>query len=311
MLPHERKNFPGAYPTLLPIELQTLIETREVPIIPVNRTVSIGASWTVNATTAVSATVSASWIVSSPTPATASISASWNVDAYTLVGTTISASWSIDTPWAWFRSTDGVFSGSNPATNLSFVSFWSDISGNGRNIGASVGSQPLYRTNRVNGKPTVQFTNNTLMTNGSSISTAWTLLVVAVVNTNVGSAANNPVFGSNSAFSNGIPTPSFGRNPTSGLAQIFSSGGSINGGTITIGTYFKAAAIFNAASSKIRLNGVNTISGNVGNYTFFTFRVGSGGAFLGEVAEILVFDRAMTDTEIQAIEGYFLSRYAL
>ncbi len=209
----------------------------------------------------------------------------------------------------WFKADALSLSDNTP------VSSWSPSSGaETAALTASGANRPVYRTNRVNSLPSVVFT----ATSSQNMDTgAW--------------VTARPV--PNTVFFVGKFTTTNG-NFYTGRSGVFCYAGAGAGGTLTTGagatnemtssaslgtTNFNVAGVmYNGTSSAIYLNSrTPTTAGTTGTGAAASLpglRLGTNsagtGTFLdGEIAEILVYNRALTSTEITSVVTYLGGKY--
>lgn len=196
------------------------------------------------------------------------------------------------------------------------VATWNDSSGNGRNATQATGSaQPLYKTNIVNGKPVVRFDGNSDYLEGT-----WNLTLTAetvfVVFSYTGTAYARAWTQSDAGNDNAVA----GYVPTIRDAST-TSWGAVAGGTIvaTVTMAQSTFGIFTATHSGSQI--ANRINGGTAatynhtlNKTFTRYRAGNstGANYLqGDIAEIIVYSRALSTTERQQVEQYLAQKYAI
>lgn len=197
---------------------------------------------------------------------------------------------------------------------------WCDLSGNGYNAVADADSRPTFYNSAMKGFPAVNFNGTSqflsLPTNFAILS-GCTMVVVTQPTTvssgarmiDIGSAA----LGLNLLFrvSNSGSFAEFWsyNGPSSGAAQSPSA--------LTAGAIQVLDAVQSANTATCYLNGqpgtanssMPTIP-NLTRYTNFIARAGSGGNFYaGNIAEILVYTSALSASQRNAIETYFLQKY--
>jgi hypothetical protein len=208
------------------------------------------------------------------------------------------------------------------------VAAWSDISGNGWSATQSTaGSRPTYKTNILNGQPVVRFDGgdhldfNNNATPLFSAAGEWTLFVVHKISTTTGTSG---ILGQYiAAVSNG--------------RYYFYDAGSFLGSTATLGsvtqtngaestTTTRVDVHRRSASNRFRTysNGVNndddtdastrnllqcgnilgaiTSSGSVYNGAMQNY-------YNGDIAEVILFNRDLTDAELLAVQSYLGTKY--
>jgi hypothetical protein len=212
----------------------------------------------------------------------------------------------------WWKADSLVLADGDP------VATWTDSSGNGRDATQGTASlRPTYRTNVVNGLPIVrgdESDDSLVLPDFLTGFTAGTLFWVAKVGA-------DPPGGDNSA-----PALFFGSHGSDEHwpwtdGNIYYGFGSTVRHTVgdlatSLADAFRVWANISAASDwRVYLNGsleFSTITNTVGFGTTPTmFRAGTGARFRGDVAEILVYSRALSDTERQQVEDYLMDKYGL
>ena len=81
----------------------------------------------------------------------------------------------------------------------------------------------------------------------------------------------------------------------------------------TAGTFKVYSAVFNGASSLMRIDGTGVLSGNVGAQSLLGLSIGTdrngNQTFQGKIAEVLVYDGGLNTEQIVAIEEYLKYKY--
>lgn len=221
---------------------------------------------------------------------------------------------------AWFRADAGV------TRNGSGVAAWTDQSGSGTTAAqATAANQPAYVTGSINGLPalrfngTSQFLTFNLPLNGLS---GMTLVLVSAAGVDTDGSSNGvssaPLFWNETASWGTVHLSPFPR-----MVKYRFGTGQINNLPIytrpaAIGSsYSLATAIKAGTSESLFVNGTQVLTqtgklatianvsalGNIGrgynNNTYFT----------GQIAEVLIYNRALTATERQQVEQYLLAKY--
>lgn len=221
----------------------------------------------------------------------------------------------------WLKGDSGVILSSGR------VSKWTDQSGSGTNaVQTAASNQPLLIGTAINGKPAVRFDGvGTFMTfnlplNGLS---AITLVLVATstqsLNGGSSGVANAPLFWNETASwgtvhlspFQGVVRYRFGTGQLNNLPSFTRPLGIGNAPSVTV-------AVKNGTAESLFVDGNNVLTqtgklasianvkstGNLGRgYNDNTY-------FGGDVAEVLVYNRALTDSERQAVEAYLRGKYA-
>lgn len=232
----------------------------------------------------------------------------------------------------WFDAGIGVYSDvtfTTPAVNAGTVAGWEDLSGNGNHLTQStVGLTPFYLVSSANGKPAVDFDSAfpTLIESSAldnfisgndlpvSIMVVYKPDSVAIAAEAMGgwgsSSDANPYF----VWRGSGATPRFSkRDDAAALVEVNANA------QAAAGTYRMMSYIHNGTSSSLYLNsdaGVTTAQ-NVGQITLNRFALGCRPSttnlqpFNGSIAECLLYNRALNNTERLQIETYLRVKYAL
>lgn len=202
----------------------------------------------------------------------------------------------------WLKADSLVLSDNDP------VSSWADQSGNGNNVAQGTGGfQPLYKTNIQNGLPIVRFDGTDDVLAGTFTITYGSIFTVA----NFNSGGNFPSY-------NGLIVTQAGANDSedyfngdgSGTTNLYATGATPFGNT-TIWVNGVQTINFSPLATIKCLSGTDPTpasktSLNVGN------NPGAAGRFWnGDVAEVIVYDTALSTTDRQRVEAYLSSKWAL
>ncbi len=223
----------------------------------------------------------------------------------------------------WLRADFGVTQSSNN------VSGWQDLSGNNFNFNQFTASyQPTYVASDINNKPAVSFNNSQILLGGNN-NNDYSNGVSAFVVTKASNPSNSDArfFDFGNDQNNDI---AFGQIFTSSYLPAFhiyngitnnylSSSDTLNAGSIYVldaiqtgssniaNIYYNgslsATGSLNAAQNVVRgsnaIGGVNTGSG-YGTYNY-----------KGDIAEILVYNAPLSDSQRMAVESYLANKYGL
>jgi hypothetical protein len=196
------------------------------------------------------------------------------------------------------------------------VSSWTDSSGLGNHATQATGAnQPILKTSILGGKPVIRFdgANDYLQTAtfSSSLSSS-TIFAVGKVGTadqtqfvfdGIDSTHRNAVL-HYSTFEGGA-----------GANKLDQFAGTEVFGTSTNGVFAEISAVFNGASSATYIDGSLVISGDVGSQSLSGLTVAArytAANFLaGDLAEIIVYDSALSTANRKNVEQYLASKYTL
>lgn len=205
------------------------------------------------------------------------------------------------------------------------IALWSDDSGRGNTFTQdTLANKPTYKTNRINGRPSVYFATDdyllasTMFMSGPS---AWTIYIVRVARIGSGGALvgafSYDVIGGWSFVSDGRIA-----SVNDGIASK-----SWDTGAFTDPIWRLFTSKFDGINMPIRINGLQVGSQtNSGTYTGLSPMVPvSIGALLdsalfpptvnnaleGEIAELIMYDKAHSIPQIQIAETYLKKKFAL
>lgn len=194
------------------------------------------------------------------------------------------------------------------------VPTWHDQSGNGNDAAAVGTPQAIFKAGIINGLPIVRFARNDGSRFLSPLANTqpYTVFVVANETANAqnqylvdGAAENSGAvafLGSTAGFPN--------------ETSIY-CGGSVVSATTTTTSFNVISAIFNTSSSAVYINGTLGGSGNPGSSNTTGTTVGDCGgggasvALMGDIAEVLIYNSALSSTVRSNVENYLLTKYAL
>jgi hypothetical protein len=216
----------------------------------------------------------------------------------------------------WLRADNSV------STSGSNVTSWGDVSGSG-NSATNGSNQPTLVTGAINGLPAVNFSGTSQFLQvpaGMANFTSGASIFLVTKPAAVTAGARFLDFG-NGATSDNI----YLDEPTNTGASLFtyntSTGASATSpSAITLGQYQLLEAVYNGSNTAtIYTNGVQGVQGTsmqtLQNLTRTKNYIGQasqgGNDFNGQLAEVLVFNRAVTASEQAAIEGYLFNKYNL
>lgn len=222
----------------------------------------------------------------------------------------------------WYRADLGVAKDSS-----NNVSLWADLSGNGSHVvqTATPSLEPTWTSNvsALFGNPAVQFNGSDVLATASAVNPlagSSDQTVVAVVVPGSTQQAYSSIVDLSADTSHGFVLGEQGTQTNqyelwwmdSGQSGWFSSPSV----TATTGTVQVIAITKSGASATAYLNGVAQETGSA-PATIFTptaalavgNRVSASDGFTGQIAEVLVYNRALSSTELQQLETQFTTRY--
>lgn len=234
----------------------------------------------------------------------------------------------------------------NPADNLDSIGIWQDKSGNNNHAFYAYGTAPTRQDNQINAKTVVRFNNGNLL---SALSTAITakreMTVLAVSKNNFGTSSSSGrlITGMSSGVNNDTTSaqsiiPLQRNGATNGFGHTYSGSTATNTnlcGTncasipYIYGSHFQLDTSNNTISAILKGNGApvattNNVSPSTATppYTFSidqfyiggrrngSMAGGSGQDYLnGDYAEIIVYDKALTCRQVEALEEYLRAKW--
>lgn len=219
----------------------------------------------------------------------------------------------------WVKADSLVLSDNDP------VPTWADQSGGAHNFTqVTGGNQPTYKTNIINGLPAVLFDGSTSFMTGPAASSVMsttahtTFLVFQAVAGGASTLTPTSAFSGNAL----IYTPSFasysitlGHDANNNLTKIWTNGydGAHNGisQVINYNTPYRIVYYHDGTNINSDLNSSPFTSAALGTVTNASnLQMGDGvGFFNGYIAEYIVFNRQLTDSEIAQVDAYLASKW--
>jgi lysophospholipase L1-like esterase len=215
----------------------------------------------------------------------------------------------------WLDASSGVTKdGSTPAIDGDTVQQWNDLSVGGFNATqATAGNRPTYKTNIINGNPVLRFNGAHNMTTASfldsSFNTSFTFFIVTskTDTTLKVSTSNSGISWYSGGTSNSI------------VANYLHLGGQIV--QAAIGTKLTTnptiqAFRYNGSQSTIWFDGVSKSESRTGTLQLSgALTVGSLSSnsfyYNGDIAEIIIYNSALDDTQVGQIESYLEVKYGI
>lgn len=189
-------------------------------------------------------------------------------------------------------------------------------------VQATLGSQPLYVTKGLNGLPAIKFDGtNSVMTGDLSMSgTAYTAF--AVVTTGSTFEGIKAIFGPSAAGGMSWNVQADGTMGIASSGLSYQGGGAISSSALEVNkNYILNYKWLNETDIlAFRINGIADASGDSANLDFVagaTFRLGAEQPAISEIkwngyiAEIIIFERALKNEEIDSIEKYLSKKWGI
>lgn len=211
----------------------------------------------------------------------------------------------IPSPTLWFRADTLI-----TKTDSGYVTGWGNLGSKGGTAAAADAARPVYKGSALGGKPALSFNGSTTFMTGPSefpINADYT--VYAVVKNTTIAGANNIVGGtSHTVWLNNSWAPRVLHNGD--FSHQVTSGVDMPGGTAIVRVRY-------VQSTKTVTIHVNNQKGEEGpipanpDPTFYIGAYAGGNVFAGDISEILVFNTALSDNDINAVDGYLHTRYSI
>ena len=203
--------------------------------------------------------------------------------------------------------------------NGSAIGTWFDKSGANRNATQTTGSaQPLYTTSGMNGLPGIVFdgTAKSLAMTGYAIAPTASYSIFTVVQSNDPDSAWNSFLSLGSTVTNAFYAPhngaAFGYMNTATSPNNLGSV-SLSQSSPFIVDFVKSGSlnqmVISTDGTTVTKTGVNP-TGTTGANWSLSFSYAQPG-FNGTVSEVIIFDRAVTDSERQQIESYLSGKWGV
>lgn len=215
---------------------------------------------------------------------------------------------------AWYNADVSAFQNfalTTPATDGSTVRALQDVSAHNRGTLKANSDTPTvvnitFNATGLNGHGTLTFNNeaNGLGINDATVVSQPSTVFVVWKPTSAGGNVFDCYDGSNR-----WTIERFGGN------HVQYAGSVVTGGALTLGTWLYTSAIFNGASSGLWKNGVADPGSpvNAGAGACNGIRVGTGfdGIYSGDIAEVLVYNVALSTSDRQSVESYLAAKYGI
>jgi uncharacterized repeat protein (TIGR01451 family) len=215
-------------------------------------------------------------------------------------------------PRWWYKANAGV----STVTNGTSVDFWNDQTNNATNVTQTGTARPIYNTNGINFNPSLSFngSQNLLRTATTGLSGGdKTFMSVALPN--VLPTATTGIIGSGGTLNE------IGFGYENGKLNVFENSGNnaLSTTANTTGTVLLSTAIESSNAFSFFNNGTANGTGSTNSYpntnrlTIGSHNVNGGDKnfFNGQIAEVIVFDRAISATERANVESYLAIKYGI
>ncbi|MBL7891275.1 MAG: T9SS type A sorting domain-containing protein, partial [Bacteroidia bacterium] len=233
----------------------------------------------------------------------------------------------------WVKADSKVYSdaGTTPASNGSTVQQWNDMSGNANNVSqGTAGNRPTYKTNKVNGKPALQFTGNMFMAPGAALGIAGTgsfTYFIVLRDTSYSAGATSDGSGDyildRTTGTNELASLKVTNTSKFGFQKRDNSGSGLGGPQTTTSINTAAYQLIDymrerAVTYRIYLNGTMEASSADadGDLTPPTINIGRHAAtasagIKGFIAELAIYGTALNTAQRIIVENYLASKYGI
>ena len=201
------------------------------------------------------------------------------------------------------------------ATGSGDVGCWLDKSGQNNHVTVTTDEQkePNYLANELNGRPTLNFDTDALVApDADQITSNSSYTKFVVYSTDVGSSGAQNLISSSTTNSHAFLAP--GGNLATWHGGTFLSSGAQPHGAYYVGTTRYAAP--DSGTNILNVDGVELDSNTtiVGLTNVTPTQIGNhdnGSDLDGKIAEAIIYDRALTDAEINQVECYLGTKWGL
>ena len=200
----------------------------------------------------------------------------------------------------WLKATSLSLSDNDP------IGTWADSSGLGNDATQGTeANKPTYKTNILNGKPVVRFDGGDSLTGThGAISIPYTIFVL--MQTTGNASGNQRAYGN-------VENVLVG--PYGGNWQMYANG-FVADGAVSLSEWKILIAKVDASPLKtLRVNGSASTSSTTGQNMNSSYGIGVGVGFgltefvTGDIAEVGVYDSAISDSDCLALEDYFTTQW--
>lgn len=209
----------------------------------------------------------------------------------------------------WFKGTSLSLNDGDP------VSTWTDSSGNGHDASGTTTTRPLYKTNIINGLPTVLFdgTDDFMTVSGTPSVRPLTLFVVANPTANTSAQKNYATFisgGSTTMWMVAKITTSFWGTFTTPTGDLSSTN------ALTSGTSYLLEATATGSATTLYQKGTQVATRAESDVSPAGASLGkdlvtANRQYKGHIAEVLMYDSVLSSGNRVLVENYLIAKYAL
>jgi len=220
----------------------------------------------------------------------------------------------------WYKADNGAILSSGSVTS------WIDVSGSGSTASQTMSSaQPTYNSSAINGLPAVVFNGSSdyfnMPAGFSNFASGVSIFVVA--NPTASSPYYNNIFDFANTSNYGVSALSLVQPTGTTLTfELFDSGGNVtsvaSSSAVTIGSYklfevtqdgTATGTMYTNAVQIAQNTAMSSTSSLNPNYNFLASQVGGVNFFTGDIAEVLIYNRLLTNSQRLGVEQYLVGRY--
>lgn len=218
----------------------------------------------------------------------------------------------------WLDASQGVTKdGTTPAIDGDTVQQWNDYSSGGYNATqATAGIRPIYKTTILNGKPVIRFSGTESMATASFLDNTFNTALTSFIVENKTGTAHDVNFSNQ-----GIKW--YGGRSGGDTGTLDYNASALSNGNIVI--HFPNSGLqygvetyrYNGSSVLLKFDGLlsatTASTGNLGLSGALTIgKLSTGGfPYHGDIAEIIIYNRALSDSEVSQVEQYLIDKWAL
>lgn len=212
----------------------------------------------------------------------------------------------------WLDAARNIFAftnGTGTVANGGVLQYWGDLSGNGNNVTNRLSTDIWNQFGAPNSLPCVQFLGSATASNLRSLpfpmaTGNWTFLVYTTPGNSAGAVLDGLAI---QTLETALVVANWQFIPGATFATATSLGAGSD--WVLVSTHF------NGANSVCRTNGVQAVTVAAANSTPSGFTVGDrgglGSPLNGKIAEILVYNAALSSLNMSNIENYLMTKYSI
>ena len=206
-----------------------------------------------------------------------------------------------DKAYAWYDANDCLVDGSG------YVSQMNDLVGTNHAVQSVQANKPLQVSGELNGYSILRFSGNQWLKKQFPVILSQAISVFIVWKKSAASPSVQAAYGHYSSNY-------FYHLYNASKIEIY-AGGALLYSKATTFDYLLNSNVYNSTSSEIFENGVSQVSGNAGTFTMNGITIGAtynnANNLTGDIAEIIIFNEDLEESERQTVESYLINKYVL